>query len=69
MSPKRRKYGVETFKMVLLVGGVFALMFYARDGGFSKAEGIVAVLICSFISFFLGRISVQPGPPEQDDDI
>jgi hypothetical protein len=55
--------------MMLLVAGFFAVALYLRSGGFTKTEGIVVAMICSFVWFFLGRISVPPGPPEQNGDI
>ncbi len=69
MKSTRLRYRAETFKIMLLVAGVFAVALYLRTGGFTKTEGIVLAVICSFVWFFLGRISVPSEPPEQDDDI
>lgn len=71
MKKKRPRYRVETFKMLIMAVGVFALTFWARDGGFTKSEGIITAAICSFISFFLGRISVPEGgmPSDHYDQI
>jgi hypothetical protein len=64
MCSKRPEYRAETFKMVLLIGGFFAVGFYLRNGGFTKTEGIALAVICSVVWFFLGRIAVPPGPPD-----
>lgn len=61
-----RRYRAETFKIVLMVGGVFAVGLFFNNSGFTKTEGIVLAVICSIVWFVLGRISVPPGPPEQD---
>jgi hypothetical protein len=68
MKCKRAKYRPESFKMGCIIVGFFAICFAVRDGGFSKFEGIIIIAFCSFISFFLGRISVpEDGEFPKDD--
>ena len=37
MGSMRRKYRAETFNMILMVGGVFAALFYLRSRGIDEA--------------------------------
>jgi hypothetical protein len=68
MKYKRARYRPETFKMVIVVAGFFAICLAIHNGGFSKTEGIVTIAFCSFISFFLGRISVPDDGEFPKDD-
>jgi hypothetical protein len=69
MKNRRPRYRRVTFQILAMVAGFFALCFFARYDGFTKTEGMCIIAFCSFISFFLGRMSVpDDGEFPKDED-